>query len=256
MSQTTKSDIKCLLIGVSGYPGAGKDDSILKVLHTNFLLRRYKFAYPIQDLVAELGGVDAPGNTHRELFDNREWKETYPLLNIDGVVWTPRQALQKVGHGFREMFGDNIWVNKAMQLAASYPREVICYFTDMRYKTEFDMIKQAGGITIFIDRPEAEEAALANPVFAHESEAYLPELKKHCDIIIDNSRGIEEFHWQINELASLLTVNSGEGRLVRNATLQAQLIKTFNTNVEYYLQSMDRNALRTFELVSQNPPNW
>lgn len=230
-------DVKCLLIGVGGYPGAGKDDSILQVLQTNILLRRDKFAFPIQDLVAELGGIESFDNSHRNLFENREWKETYPLLTIDGKVWTPRQALQKVGHGFREMFGDNIWVNKAIQSASLYPKEVICYFTDMRYATEFEMIKKAGGITVFIDRPSAEAAALANPTFAHESEAFVPELKHLSDIVIDNSRDIEEYKWQLNELASLLTVNNGEGRLVRNTMLQAQLVNTFNKNVEYYLKN-------------------
>jgi hypothetical protein len=234
-------DVKCLLIGVGGYPGAGKDESILKVLGTNYLLRRDKFAFPIQDLVAELGGIETFDNSHRNLFENREWKETYPLLTIDGKIWTPRKALQKIGQGFRKMFGNNIWVNKAIQSASLYPREAICYFTDMRYATEFEMIKKAGGITVFIDRPSAEEAALSNPVFAHESEAFVPELKHRCDIVIDNSRGMEEYLWQISELASLLTVNNGEGRLVRNAMLQAQLVKTFNKNVEYYLKSVDKN---------------
>ena len=228
MTISTK-DIKCLLIGVSGYPGAGKDDLILKALHTSILLRRDKFAFPLQDLVAELAGINTFDNSHRNLFDNREWKETYPLLNIDGKTWTPRQTLQKVGQGFREIFGKNIWVNKAVESAASHPKQVVCYFTDMRYQAEFDMIKEAGGITIFIDRPEAEQAALANPVFNHESESFLPTLKTQCDLIIDNSGSLEEYECQIKRLALMLTVNNSQGFLVRNKAAQESLLRMFNT---------------------------
>jgi hypothetical protein len=237
------NQVNCLLIGVAGFPGAGKDAFCEAVLKNSFNLRKYKFAYPIQDLTAELAGIESFDNSHRNLFENREWKETFPLLTIDGKVWTPRKTMQTIGQGFRDMFGQSIWSNKAQEYASILSGEVICYFTDMRYHNEFQFIRDNGGITIFIDRPEAEQAALSSEVFNHASEMFVPEMKHRSMMRVDNSRDLDALVFQANEFSGLLTANNPcetGSRLKGNLVVQEQLINTFNANCSYYFKSRDK----------------
>lgn len=69
-------------------------------------------------------------------------KDTYPEV---------RKFLQRLGDGGRKVFGENFWVDQALNAAHAHDGHVV--IPDVRYENEADAIRAAGGVVIKIDRP-------------------------------------------------------------------------------------------------------
>lgn len=144
-----------------------------------------KFADKLKEIAGLLLGVP------RERFEQQEYKSSYlPYawditelhgsgLRQDGFQggklrpvtkkMTVREFLIRLGDGTRETVHPEIWVNAFMKdydstgLQAStgglqtYPNWIA---TDMRYPNEFEAIKQRGGITVHITRPDAKPSGV------------------------------------------------------------------------------------------------
>jgi hypothetical protein len=105
-----------------------------------------------------------------------------------------RQLLQRFGTEVgRNMFGQNFWVNQAIEKATRYERVV---FSDCRYTNEADAIKNVGGAVWRISRPE---------VTAINSHASEQDLNNYAfDLHIENNSTLENLHMLIEKQLGLL----------------------------------------------------
>mgnify|MGYP002626409449 FL=1 len=105
---------------------------------------------------------------------------------------TVRQLMQYFGTEiFRRYFGKDVWVNSTLKHANS-PTII----SDLRFKSEFEAIKQRNGFVIYINRPGCEFGQ-------HASEREMEELlnSNKYDYIIDNNASVKDL---FNKVKSLL----------------------------------------------------
>lgn len=167
-----------MIIGINGDIGAGKD-TLGMILQAKTMdhgryredpllyLKNYptqpnrKGGWPIKKYADKLRDMVALAlNMDRAFLETREFKD-FKL----GPKWgnrTGRQFLQDMGEKMREIEPD-FWVNAlmthyrptGMQVACTklqtYPDWII---TDVRHKNEFQAIKDRGGITVKVTRPD------------------------------------------------------------------------------------------------------
>ena len=72
------------LIALSGVAGSGKDTFYRFLAAYNHAAVRYKFAHPLQDAVALLGGFYSRNGSHRLWFEDRDWK-SYCIIDLSAV---------------------------------------------------------------------------------------------------------------------------------------------------------------------------
>ena len=155
-----------MIVGISGYKSTGKDTAG-SVLIDNFGWNRMSFAKPIKDLVSStfaldrfmLEGSDCKMRTIRE-------DKISELFN-----YSPRQLLQIVGTGFRDLIHPDVWVKIVEREYLNQDKHIV--ITDVRFPNEIAMIRKYGFV-VRINRPgfdgdqHISERALDNFVFDYD----------------------------------------------------------------------------------------
>lgn len=169
------------LIGISGQAGSGKDTTakilqeLLDTKGSYWMIER--FSAKLKDVCSTLCGV------YPSQFESAEGKNRfYPEWNMTG-----RQILQKVGSLLRDEFDKDVWIKllfEDLPLHANL-EWIIC---DLRYKNEFEAIKQRGGLCIRVDRPGLPE----DP---HQSEQEWRGFE--FDWVIDNSGSLDDLRKKV-----------------------------------------------------------
>lgn len=154
------------LIGLSGYPRAGKDTAA-SLMETGEV-----WAYPVRTIA-----FANPMRRIAECF----WGDVarYRAHNEGGY----REALQSLGAMVRKEWGEHFWVDLAAKkyrdLRATV-RGVIVVVSDVRYPNELGWIRDMGGELWWVDNPKARA------VNSHESEQHYEYLRENADYIIEN----------------------------------------------------------------------
>lgn len=154
------------IIGLSGYAGAGKDTVAAELLYNRDPeYTRVSFADPIRDLALAVNDDMAirPGEFGYERFAALDGAVVLvPMQDVlkgFGYDWTEakkvpavRKHLQGLGAGCRFVFGEDVWVDTAMERLPEGPIVV----TDCRFPNEALAIKDAGGYVVRVTRPGVE----------------------------------------------------------------------------------------------------
>ena len=208
-----------MIIGVTGFIGSGKD-TVANYLTTFHGFKKLSWAGSLKDAVASVFGWD------REMLEgtttsSRLWREevdTWWAKRLDIPELTPRWVLQYWGTEVcRKGFHDDIWVASVENKFRQNKDNIV--ITDCRFVNEVDAIKNAGGVTVRVERgdhPEWYDAAEkfnlgpdGNPMWAI-SKAKLDRLKIHAseyssvglnyDYYLDNNGTIDNLHRQVEKL--------------------------------------------------------
>lgn len=170
------------LIAVSGQAGSGKDQIatdlfvLLNCLESKNWWAVKRFAGKLKKMVAI-----SLNNIPTDLLDEQDYK----VIHLSSMNMTVRQYLQRFGTLMRDNFGADFWVN---QLFMDYDKSSRWIIPDLRYKNEFEAIKQRGGVCIRVDRPGLPE----DP---HQSEQEWRGFE--FDWVIDNSGSLDDLRKKV-----------------------------------------------------------
>lgn len=120
---------------------------------------------------------------------NKLVKNLDPSLTQSNL--TVRQLMQYFGTNvMHTFFGRNVWINSTLKHANS-PTII----SDLRFKAEYNAVKERGGFVIYVDRPGCEFGQ-------HASEREMEELlnSNKYDLIIHNDGSAKDLFNQIKEL--------------------------------------------------------
>ena len=194
------------IIGAHGQAGMGKDtlcDYLEKKLNKGRKKdwERTAFANAVKNNFCESFGYT------REFVEEWKRKDEIPA----GMKVTVRQALQKIGDGFREINPD-IWIDIALRESGKL------ILSDGRYINEAKKIKEKNGVNILIYRtgflnndPNPSESSL-RPLIEHcsnlipDGKIYhgtlvrYPEGLDYYDIFLRNDGDLESFYKKIDKL--------------------------------------------------------
>jgi hypothetical protein len=205
-----------MIVGIAGFIGSGKD-TIADYLITFKGFKRMSYAGPLKDAVAAIFDWD------RELLEgttqySRQWRDTVDIwwaerLNIPHL--TPRFVLQQWGTEVgRRAFHDDIWIASVENKLRSEKDHIV--ISDCRFPNELKSIKNAGGITIRVNRgpnPEWYDAAVQYNKGNKHAKSILEEYNIHAseyssvglnyDYYVDNSGTVDELHRKIDSIINL-----------------------------------------------------
>lgn len=187
------------IIGFSGAIESGKDECV------KFFQRQYpnvihlKVAHALQDTVAGFAGIYTEDLSHRKLFDNRIWKEEYPLVKIGGTTFTPRQLQKIFGDKFRDVIHPKVWESFLDEAIEGLPMSTVVCISDIRYDDDLRWVERNGGYNVYVQRQVAEDAYYASLEggLAHRSESFLDFCRENAWAVVDNNRSLSYLYEQL-----------------------------------------------------------
>ncbi|QEQ94091.1 deoxynucleoside monophosphate kinase [Streptomyces phage Saftant] len=190
-----------LLIGLSGYAGAGKDEAAAALVVGGW--RRDAFADRLRAFLYALDpwvnvSVDVGVARLSKLVDAYGWdraKRTFPEV---------RRLLQRAGtEAGRKVLGTQVWVDALMK--DFQPHDEALVVTDVRFKNEADAIREAGGVVVRIERPGVGPKEDPGG-WVHESEVALDHYD--FDVTVKNDGTIEELHDRLLSVTKLIRLKN------------------------------------------------
>lgn len=192
-----------ILISVSGKANTGKN-TLSKLLAEEIKSRLYDwkgnvfiaFADPIKEIVR----IMFPNLPKKYLFGSSEFRnKVIPGAFKNGSPLTIRMALTDIGTDFKN-YNYNLWLdvfNK--KLAKSYKKSSVIV-TDVRFKNEFDYLKQLGFYQIRIYRDEVVKSN-------HISETNQDTIKdSEFNYVVNNSGTLEDLKAQVVKIVDELVL--------------------------------------------------
>ena len=205
-----------MIIGICGFIGSGKDTVANMFVERGCV--QDSFAAPLKDVCASVFGWRREmleGDTV-ESRDFRETPDVFWTRKLGVPNFTPRLALQLLGtEVLRNHFNENIWLNSLEYRIRKQLTDAPCtVISDARFRNELDLIKEMGGVIIWVQRGELPEwfetakTAHKNVISrrimetkyrdVHESEwnwAGYP-----ADYIVNNNGTLEELAKQVEDI--------------------------------------------------------
>lgn len=138
-------------IGIGGKKTSGKDTvaNIIakKIKEVNGNAEIVHIATPLKRRVAQFIENREADYVDLSTFDRDKEAAKY---NIGGKNISWREALQKEGALMREIYGEDVWINK---MKFSPVASDVIIVPDIRYANEVKFIQDKGGVLIYIERP-------------------------------------------------------------------------------------------------------
>ena len=205
-----------MIIGICGFIGSGKDTVANMFVERGCV--QDSFAAPLKDVCASVFGWQREmleGDTV-ESRDFRETPDVFWTTKLGVPNFTPRLALQLLGtEVLRNHFNENIWLNSLEYRIRKQLTDAPCtVISDARFRNELNLIKEMGGVIIWVQRGElpewfetaktAHENVISRKIMetkyrdVHESEwnwAGYP-----ADYIVNNNGTLEELAKQVEDI--------------------------------------------------------
>lgn len=152
------------LVGVSGFLRTGKD-SVAALLQT-FGYARLAFADPLRKLARDIDPYIDLRDAPRDICDDVDhdadnegpvlYSVLFDTVGYERAKEVPdfRRFLQRLGtEGIRGNFGEDAWVNLAVQAIEALPHDTNVVLPDVRFPNEAAAIRRLGGVVWRTERP-------------------------------------------------------------------------------------------------------
>ena len=153
-SRTWYGNVRTMIVGLVGPKGVGKTTIARGLERLGWI--RMSFSEPLKDVVAVAFGWPR-GRLDGLTPEDRTWREQPdPFWSSRlGRPFSPRMALQQVGTDlFRERVHPDFWVVLAERRVAELDSDRDVVFDDVRFPNEARAIRNMGGVTIRLSRPD------------------------------------------------------------------------------------------------------
>jgi hypothetical protein len=175
------------LIGISGYARSGKD-TIANHLVEKYGYHKVSFANPMKVAMEKLNPTIRIVTTGQSL-ELKDAVDFYGWEELKKLSPDIRPLLQRFGTEVgREMFGENFWVEQALD---SIPDGATAVIADVRFPNEAGAIRDLGGKVIRVERTGTA------PANAHASETALDTYS--FDDVLSNDGDVEDILLKIDE---------------------------------------------------------
>lgn len=175
------------VIGLCGPAGAGKT-TVAKMLQFERGARLLPFAAPLKKM------LEALGVPRLNLYGTPADKAK-PLGILGGK--SARFAMQKLGTEWgREHFGADFWCNAWAAALELTPRGVLIVADDVRFPSEVDAVKRAGGLVLCVVRSSDD----FEKVPAHPSEDFA---RLGYDATLYNDGDVEALRRKVREIGGV-----------------------------------------------------
>lgn len=162
-----------LIIGVTGFAGAGKD-TVGGILQANYGFKRLALADPIKDMLSVIG-VDCHTRKTKDEYNPRFYTSPRRLMQTLGTEWA------------REMIHPDFWISILKdKMKEAVARDYV--ITDIRMPNEAAWIRSVGQLW-FVKRDSATAAT-------HATEHGLA--SQRGDVILDNNGSFEDLTARVN----------------------------------------------------------
>ena len=179
-----------MIIGLSGAAGCGKSTAAQWLVNYEGFIE-LSFAKPLKAAVADIFGF-----TNDQLYHPvcKEQIDTY---------WhkSPREIMQIVGDGFRNLIDKDIWVTSLKRVIESpvyRGRDIV--IADVRYPNECKFIRQIGGVCVCIKR--AAPSLLDSRLQKHPSETALDDMV--FEHVLENDGNLTDLYVKLNTLLEMI----------------------------------------------------
>jgi hypothetical protein len=136
-----------MIVGLSGYARSGKD-TVADHLVAKYGFVKMSFADPMRSALLALDPTINVGGSYTSLSQAVRLSGWENLKSMSDDI---RPLMQRLGTEVgRKMFGENFWINLAMNEAVKHEKVV---FADVRFKNEADAITLGSGSVWRIERP-------------------------------------------------------------------------------------------------------
>lgn len=176
-----------MIIGLTGHKGSGKDTAAkaLPGAHDT------KMADPLKQMMRAFYKSAGLGSIQIERKIEGDLKEV-PCELLLGK--TPRYAMQKLGHEWRNFFGEDLWTNLWLARMEGVSILDTVFVTDVRYPHEAAAVRKLGGLIVSIDRPGLDID------LSHPSEAEILKVKATADVIILNDGTADQLQERVRDV--------------------------------------------------------
>lgn len=176
-----------MIIGVMGKKQSGKNTAANTLINKGFVADA--FADDLKKIIYNINGIyvyspiDSDYAGKEVYFPYREIIDTYGEDEAKRSFPDIRKIWQTFGtDAMQSTFGKSVWINLVMQRTEQRTKQNInTVITDVRFKHEFNAVKQAGGYIIEIKRPNNESND------NHRSETEIETLKPDFTIVNDGT---------------------------------------------------------------------
>ena len=170
------------LLGL-GYEKRQGKSTVARYLCKYYGFKEFAFADPIKDVIKTLF------NFPPTYIDNKE--EMWPEIGF-----SYREACQKIGEGFRQLYGTDFWINqlhRKIQPVLNQKGNVV--ISDVRHVEEIEAVMNWAGSTIKITShlPQEDKSS------THISETALKNWDK-WDFKIENDSSLQDLHKKVDEI--------------------------------------------------------
>jgi len=190
-----------MIITLCGFANSGKSTIAQHLVNRHGFVRA-SFAAGVKDVAAAAFGwkrIKLEGITP----EDREWREEPDLFwsGVKSQPFSPREGLQLIGGGFRELFHKDLWVQNTIRfIKDNWHKHVV--IDDMRYCNERNALEDIGAKTfaVFRDFPTPEHKRVWDLGFTGNG-------------IPDSTLHISEWDWlrhpSVSDLTTPVVVNYG-----------------------------------------------
>lgn len=184
-----------LLIGLGGFPEAGKD-AFAEFLRDDFGFEIFGMSDALLEALLILDPLVAidDGLTVRDIVDRYGYakaKALYPEF---------RRLLRALGTDVgREMLGQDVWLRPTANKILSRLRDGIpCVLTGIRFPNEMDWLRAAAGYAVWVDRPgKATDAHVSDVALGPED----------FDLILSNDGTLQDLRGRVAALYARLNAD-------------------------------------------------